>query len=152
MASYAKAKLFPLKDVKSFEDWTTNQFGYKLYSIFFKTYTEKVWGMPCDEMSADWAAQRIKGLSPVERGDRRAQALASASTSAERRAGDQDAARNLPLSAAGPRHDVGSRARRIVEARRPCLHGSRPQATRANRIRRRPGRLADDRDRPTAIA
>jgi protoporphyrinogen oxidase len=49
--------------VKSFEDWTTNQFGQKLYSIFFKTYTEKVWGMPCDEMSADWAAQRIKGLS-----------------------------------------------------------------------------------------
>ena len=43
--------------------WTTNQFGKKLYSIFFKTYTEKVWGMPCDEMSADWAAQRIKGLS-----------------------------------------------------------------------------------------
>ena len=56
-------KLFPIKDVKSFEDWTTNQFGHKLYSIFFKTYTEKVWGMPCDEMSADWAAQRIKGLS-----------------------------------------------------------------------------------------
>lgn len=63
MLSYAKAKLFPNKNVKSFEDWTVNQFGYKLYSIFFKTYTEKVWGMPCDEMSADWAAQRIKGLS-----------------------------------------------------------------------------------------
>ncbi|MCT2400053.1 NAD(P)/FAD-dependent oxidoreductase [Novosphingobium mangrovi (ex Huang et al. 2023)] len=63
MASYLQAKLFPVKDVKSFEDWTTNQFGRKLYSIFFKTYTEKVWGMPCDEMSADWAAQRIKGLS-----------------------------------------------------------------------------------------
>ncbi len=63
MLSYAKAKVFPKKDVKSFEDWTVNQFGWKLYSIFFKTYTEKVWGMPCDEMSADWAAQRIKGLS-----------------------------------------------------------------------------------------
>ena len=63
MASYAKAKLFPRKEVKSFEDWVVNQFGHKLYSIFFKTYTEKVWGMPCDEMSADWAAQRIKGLS-----------------------------------------------------------------------------------------
>lgn len=63
MVSYLKYKLFPIKDVKSFEDWTTNQFGKKLYSIFFKTYTEKVWGMPCDEMSADWAAQRIKGLS-----------------------------------------------------------------------------------------
>jgi protoporphyrinogen oxidase len=63
MASYAKAKLMPNPNVRSFEDWTTNQFGWKLYSIFFKTYTEKVWGMPCNEMSADWAAQRIKGLS-----------------------------------------------------------------------------------------
>ncbi|MEH6714451.1 NAD(P)/FAD-dependent oxidoreductase [Parasphingorhabdus flavimaris] len=63
MLSYGKAKVFPNRNVKSFEDWTVNQFGYKLYSIFFKTYTEKVWGMPCDEMSADWAAQRIKGLS-----------------------------------------------------------------------------------------
>ena len=63
MVSYLRYKLFPRQDVKSFEDWTTNQFGEKLYSIFFKTYTEKVWGMPCNEMSADWAAQRIKGLS-----------------------------------------------------------------------------------------
>lgn len=63
MISYLRYKLFPIKEVKSFEDWTVNQFGRKLYSIFFKTYTEKVWGMPCDEMSADWAAQRIKGLS-----------------------------------------------------------------------------------------
>ncbi len=63
MASFAKAKLLQTKNIKSFEDWTVNAFGWKLYSIFFKTYTEKVWGMPCDEMSADWAAQRIKGLS-----------------------------------------------------------------------------------------
>ena len=63
MASYARYRLLPIRDVRSFADWTTNQFGHKLYSIFFKTYTEKVWGMPCDEMSADWAAQRIKGLS-----------------------------------------------------------------------------------------
>lgn len=63
MVSYAKAKVFPNQNVRSFQDWTVNQFGNKLFSIFFKTYTEKVWGMPCDEMSADWAAQRIKGLS-----------------------------------------------------------------------------------------
>ena len=63
MMSYGWSKLLPIRDVKSFEDWTSNQFGKKLYSIFFKTYTEKVWGMPCNEMSADWAAQRIKGLS-----------------------------------------------------------------------------------------
>jgi protoporphyrinogen oxidase len=45
-----------------FHQWVVNQFGERLFSIFFKTYTEKVWGMPCDEISADWAAQRIKGL------------------------------------------------------------------------------------------
>src|SRR3546814_12770084 len=63
MASYAKAKLLPNRQVRSFEDWTINQFGRKLYSIFFKTYTEKVWGMPCDEISAAWAAQRFRALS-----------------------------------------------------------------------------------------
>ncbi|MEO7468425.1 MAG: NAD(P)/FAD-dependent oxidoreductase [Sphingobium limneticum] len=63
MASFAKARLFPNRNVRSFQDWTVNAFCHKLFSIFFKTYTEKVWGMPCNEMSADWAAQRIKGLS-----------------------------------------------------------------------------------------
>lgn len=52
MMSYFWSKLFPIREVKSFDDWTVNQFGRKLYSIFFKTYTEKVWGMPCDKMSA----------------------------------------------------------------------------------------------------
>ena len=61
--SYAKSRLFPIKSEKSFADWVTNRFGAKLFSIFFKTYTEKVWGMPCSQISADWAAQRIKGLS-----------------------------------------------------------------------------------------
>jgi protoporphyrinogen oxidase len=61
--SYLKAKLFPVKDPTNFEDWVTNQFGKRLFNIFFKTYTEKVWGIPCKEISADWAAQRIKGLS-----------------------------------------------------------------------------------------
>ena len=61
--SYLKARIQPNKDPASFEDWVSNQFGHRLYSIFFKTYTEKVWGMPCSEISADWAAQRIKGLN-----------------------------------------------------------------------------------------
>jgi protoporphyrinogen oxidase len=61
--SYAKAKLFPVRDPGNLEDWVSNQFGKRLFSIFFKTYTEKVWGMSCKEISADWAAQRIKGLS-----------------------------------------------------------------------------------------
>jgi protoporphyrinogen oxidase len=63
MLSYFKAKLVPNHDPQTFEDWVTNQFGRRLYNIFFKTYTEKVWGMKCQEISADWAAQRIKGLS-----------------------------------------------------------------------------------------
>jgi len=63
MFSYLQAKLFPVKDPKNFEDWVSNQFGKRLYNIFFKTYTEKVWGISCREISADWAAQRIKGLS-----------------------------------------------------------------------------------------
>jgi protoporphyrinogen oxidase len=60
--SYAYARAFPIADAKTFHQWVRNQFGEKLFSIFFKTYTEKVWGMSCDEISADWAAQRIKGL------------------------------------------------------------------------------------------
>jgi protoporphyrinogen oxidase len=63
MLSYFKARAFPIRNPKCFEDWVTNQFGRKLFEIFFKTYTEKVWGMSCRDISADWAAQRIKGLS-----------------------------------------------------------------------------------------
>jgi protoporphyrinogen oxidase len=62
VASYAYARLRPVPDAKTFHQWVRNHFGEKLFSIFFKTYTEKVWGMSCDEISADWAAQRIKGL------------------------------------------------------------------------------------------
>jgi protoporphyrinogen oxidase len=61
--SYVKAKFFHIHDEKTFEQWVSNRFGHRLYSIFFKTYTEKVWGIPCSEISADWAAQRIKNLS-----------------------------------------------------------------------------------------
>ncbi|HML15784.1 MAG TPA: NAD(P)/FAD-dependent oxidoreductase [Bryobacteraceae bacterium] len=63
VASYAWARVSPERDEKSFEDWVSNRFGKRLFRIFFKTYTEKVWGMSCKEISADWAAQRIKGLS-----------------------------------------------------------------------------------------
>ncbi len=63
LGSYAWAKMFPSKEEVNFEQWVSNRFGKKLYSMFFKTYTEKVWGMPCTELGADWAAQRIKNLS-----------------------------------------------------------------------------------------
>ncbi len=61
--SFTAARLSPTRNPKTFEDWVTNQFGKRLFRIFFKTYTEKVWGISCNEISADWAAQRIKGLS-----------------------------------------------------------------------------------------
>jgi protoporphyrinogen oxidase len=63
LLSYLIARLRPIRPEKSFADWVTNRFGRRLFEIFFKSYTEKVWGIPCDEISADWAAQRIKGLS-----------------------------------------------------------------------------------------
>ncbi len=61
--SYVWARLFPCRPETSFEDWVSNRFGRRLFNIFFKTYTEKVWGIPTNQLSADWAAQRIKGLS-----------------------------------------------------------------------------------------
>jgi len=60
--SYLHKQVFPHDHPETFHQWVSNQFGERLFSIFFKTYTEKVWGMSCDEISADWAAQRIKGL------------------------------------------------------------------------------------------
>jgi protoporphyrinogen oxidase len=60
--SYMYQRTFPHENPENFHQWVANQFGERLFSIFFKTYTEKVWGMSCDEISADWAAQRIKGL------------------------------------------------------------------------------------------
>jgi protoporphyrinogen oxidase len=61
--SYLRVRLAAPEVPKTFEQWVTRQFGRRLFEIFFKTYTEKVWGMKCSEISADWAAQRIKGLS-----------------------------------------------------------------------------------------
>jgi len=62
LTSYARARLQPVKNPKTLEDWVRNQFGWRLFNIFFKTYTEKVWGISTKELSADWAAQRIKSL------------------------------------------------------------------------------------------
>src|SRR5262245_39820145 len=61
--SYLKAQIWPSLPEVNVEQWVSNRFGYRLYSIFFKTYTEKVWGIPCKEIGAEWAAQRIRGLS-----------------------------------------------------------------------------------------
>ncbi len=61
--SYLRWQIRPYKREDTFEQWVTNRFGKRLFSIFFKTYTEKVWGIPCSELRAEWAAQRIKDLS-----------------------------------------------------------------------------------------
>jgi len=82
--SYLVAKARPIRTPLSFHDWVRNQFGERLFSIFFRSYTEKVWGMSCDEISADWAAQRIKGLSlgeAVWNGLQRSLRLSGAGTS-----------------------------------------------------------------------
>ena len=66
IASYVQARIVPNRHPESFEDWVINQFGKRLFKVFFKTYTEKVWGISTKELSADWAAQRIKGLNLLE--------------------------------------------------------------------------------------
>tara|TARA_Y100000031_G_scaffold154807_1_gene203656 strand:- start:614 stop:2194 length:1581 start_codon:yes stop_codon:yes gene_type:complete len=61
--SYFKAKVFPFKDESTLDKFVINRFGKRLFNIFFKEYTEKVWGVPCNVIKSDWGAQRIKGLS-----------------------------------------------------------------------------------------
>ncbi len=63
VGSYFWYRIFPYKNPRSFEQWMINRFGYHLYKIFFKSYTEKVWGISCNKISADWASQRIQNFS-----------------------------------------------------------------------------------------
>ncbi|HEX6461415.1 MAG TPA: NAD(P)/FAD-dependent oxidoreductase [Thermoleophilaceae bacterium] len=63
LLSYLRAAIKPKGNEDSLEEWVSNRFGKRLYQLFFKSYTEKVWGVPCTELRAEWAAQRIKGLS-----------------------------------------------------------------------------------------
>lgn len=63
--SYFHVKVKPLLPENTFTAWVSNRFGRQLFQIFFKSYTEKVWGFTCDQISADWASQRIKGLSVI---------------------------------------------------------------------------------------
>ena len=63
LMSYLRARLWPQRQEETFEQWVTNRFGARLFRTFFQSYTEKVWGMPCTSIQADWAAQRIGGMS-----------------------------------------------------------------------------------------
>ena len=64
--SYCKSALFPIRPEENLEQFFINRFGLRLYRTFFKSYTEKVWGVPCSEISAEWGAQRVKGLSVLK--------------------------------------------------------------------------------------
>ena len=64
--SYIKACFAKKGDEKTFEEWVSHKFGYKLYSVFFKTYSERLWGISCKNLDADFARQRIKGLNLFE--------------------------------------------------------------------------------------
>ena len=66
LLSYTFQRVFGKKNLDTFEDWVTDKFGKKLFQMFFKTYSEKLWGISCDQIDSDWAAQRIKKLSLYE--------------------------------------------------------------------------------------
>lgn len=63
LTSYLKSRIFPVYPEDNFEQWITNRFGWYLYKAFFKTYSEKIWGIPCNELSAEWASLRVKDLT-----------------------------------------------------------------------------------------
>jgi protoporphyrinogen oxidase len=63
---YLIIRLKPIKNPSTFEEWVTNKFGKKLFETFFKSYSEKLWGIPCSKIDANWAAQRIKSLSLID--------------------------------------------------------------------------------------
>lgn len=117
VASYVTARLRPIAPEDNFEAWICNRFGRRLFEIFFRTYTEKVWGMPCSEIEAEWAAQRIKGLS-----------LATAIKNAllgETASGKRDVVKTLIDQFQYPRLGPGmmwERARELSEARGAKVH------------------------------
>jgi protoporphyrinogen oxidase len=117
VSSYAYARIRPIAREDNFEAWICNRFGRRLFEIFFRTYTEKVWGMPCSEIEAEWAAQRIKGLS-----------LATAIKNAllgETASGKQDVVKTLIDQFQYPRLGPGmmwERARDLSEARGAKVH------------------------------
>ena len=110
VASYAWARLFPKRPEEDFATWISNRFGKRLFEVFFQTYTEKVWGIPCSEIQAEWAAQRIKGLSLMT-------ALKNALIG-DRSASKQDTVKTLINQFLYPRHGPGmmwEKAQELVE-------------------------------------
>ena len=109
-----------MRNPRNFEEWVSNQFGKRLFNTFFKSYTEKVWGMSCKEISADWAAQRIKGLSL---GSAIKNALIPAALQRRPEQSHQDTDQFFSLSPARSRHDVGGVRRKDEGAGRRTRDG-----------------------------
>ena len=132
VASYGWARLFPKRPEEDFATWISNRFGKRLFEVFFKTYTEKVWGIPCSEIQAEWAAQRIKGLSLMT-------ALKNALIG-DRSANKQDAVKTLINQFLYPRHGPGmmwEKAQELVEGMGSRVLMNQP----VSRIRWSPGKV-----------
>ena len=132
VASYGWARLFPQRPEEDFATWVSNRFGKRLFEVFFKTYTEKVWGIPCSQIQAEWAAQRIKGLSLTT-------ALKNALIG-DRSASKQDAVKTLINQFLYPRHGPGmmwEKARKLVEGMGSRVLMEQP----VSRVRWSPGRV-----------
>ncbi len=134
--SWMKARAFPVANPTNFEDWVSNQFGQRLFNTFFKSYTEKVWGMPCKEISADWAAQRIKGLSL---GSAIKNALLPQKQPKDSSRGHQDPDQFLQVPAQRTRDDVGSLCGKNPGPRREDRHGRQSHRLRLRCCWLRPG-------------
>ena len=151
-ASYVRAHLRPIRPEATLEDFFINRFGRELYQTFFREYTEKVWGVPCHEIPAEWGAQRVKGLSVARAIGHFARGLVPRRLAGRGRrrppARDGDEPdRAVPVPPPGAGRDVGGRrpARRQDGRRRdPDAHARRPTGGggRAGRPARRGRRSA----------
>jgi len=132
LGSYLRAVIAPTRLEEDFETYVRNRFGRRLYETFFKTYTEKVWGISCNRLRADWAAQRIKGLSLKQ--------LALSILGMRRERGKSDVIKTLVRQFEYPRHGPGMmwlRVKEIVEAK-----GTQVElGARVSRIFWEPGRV-----------
>ena len=138
--SYMRRVLFPLKEQKNLEQFFINRFGDKLYRTFFKSYTEKVWGVPCTEIDAEWGAQRIKELSIWKSVKHFVKKSVEPQARRDCAARDGDVAdRTLPLSQVWPRADVGRGRAQGAGDGRLDRHGTVGPADRSARKSRHRG-------------
>ena len=137
--SYLWVRIRPPKDLTTFEGYIASKFGWRLYGIFFKTYTEKVWGVPADQIQADWAAQRVKNLDLLR-------AIINSLAPPEPE-GDHQPHRGIRVSPSWSRDDVGtvSRTRRRAGWRGPLSPRGFPYRARERRRDRRDRRDTDRR-------